>query len=341
MVEGKCSKKYPRSFNSGTTFDKNRYALYKRCDDGKVVNVKGVALDNRWVVPYNANLVKKYDAHINVEVCAHSKAIKYLYKYVHKGSDRATICITQEIVDGDVNINNREISQSFDENVVYKEVLDEVEAKAAFMEKESHITFDRIHRFKKMVFVISKGFEIQYVIGVIVHVNPITHTPGIHENILPRREIFIKDVKVNRRLCASAIAATVKQEEKKELRISISGCMINIHQNEIYFMKCLHCYKDMTYEMCVLFCANCNIINPVDECRYHNRIDTEADGIDKDEDGVDNFTNYRKRSPPTENNEEFIFIKTVVDEAHDKSFVSPEDDEEIIENTSDKENKNS
>ncbi|KAG9453371.1 hypothetical protein H6P81_006275 [Aristolochia fimbriata] len=45
------------------------------------------------------------------------------------------------------------------------------------------------------------------------------------------------------------------------------------------------------------------------------------------------------RSPPTENNEEVIFIQTDVDEAHDKSFVSPEDDEEIIDNTSDKENK--
>ncbi|KAG9453028.1 hypothetical protein H6P81_005932 [Aristolochia fimbriata] len=44
-------------------------------------------------------------------------------------------------------------------------------------------------------------------------------------------------------------------------------------------------------------------------------------------------------SPPTENNEEVIFIKTDVDEAHDKSFVSPEDDEEIIDNTSDKKNK--
>ena len=37
-----------------------------------------------------------YDAHINVEICANVKACKYIFKYVHKGSDRASLWIQQE-----------------------------------------------------------------------------------------------------------------------------------------------------------------------------------------------------------------------------------------------------
>ena len=51
----------------------------------------GVALDNRWVVPYNAYLVSKFKAHINIQVCTSIRAVKYLYKYIHKGHDRAAI----------------------------------------------------------------------------------------------------------------------------------------------------------------------------------------------------------------------------------------------------------
>ncbi|POM74938.1 Helitron helicase-like protein [Phytophthora palmivora] len=39
---------------------------------------------------------KKYDCHISVGVCATNKAVKYIYKYVYKGSDMATITIEGE-----------------------------------------------------------------------------------------------------------------------------------------------------------------------------------------------------------------------------------------------------
>ncbi|XP_060969574.1 uncharacterized protein LOC133036831 [Cannabis sativa] len=58
--------------------------------DGTHVEKKGVFLDNRYVVPYNRNLIVKFDAHINVEICNYSRSTKYLFKYVHKGSDRTT-----------------------------------------------------------------------------------------------------------------------------------------------------------------------------------------------------------------------------------------------------------
>jgi threonine aldolase len=48
-------------------------------------------MDNRWAVPYNPYLTKKYKAHINVEVCTGVEAVKYINKYVYKGSDRTTL----------------------------------------------------------------------------------------------------------------------------------------------------------------------------------------------------------------------------------------------------------
>ena len=33
--------------------------------------------------------LRRFDCHINVEVCMSVKSCKYIYKYVHKGGDRA------------------------------------------------------------------------------------------------------------------------------------------------------------------------------------------------------------------------------------------------------------
>ena len=55
------------------------------------MTVQGAELDNCWVVPYNCYLTKKYDCHINVEVCNSVQAVKYLYKYVYKGHDHAAV----------------------------------------------------------------------------------------------------------------------------------------------------------------------------------------------------------------------------------------------------------
>ena len=54
-----------------------------------------VVVDNRFVVAYNPWLTTKYDAHINVEFCSSIKAVKYLYKYIFKGHDRATVSFNQ------------------------------------------------------------------------------------------------------------------------------------------------------------------------------------------------------------------------------------------------------
>ncbi|CAF4684145.1 unnamed protein product, partial [Rotaria sp. Silwood2] len=39
----------------------------------------------------------KYNAHINVEICATVKSIKYLFKYVYKGHDCANIKLQRPV----------------------------------------------------------------------------------------------------------------------------------------------------------------------------------------------------------------------------------------------------
>lgn len=91
MVNGKCEKSYPKTFRDVTSMDTDGYPLYARKDDGRTFNIRGKTVDNRDVVPYNPNLSRKYDCHINIEVCASVRAVKYIHKYIYKGHDRTTM----------------------------------------------------------------------------------------------------------------------------------------------------------------------------------------------------------------------------------------------------------
>ncbi|UYV81233.1 hypothetical protein LAZ67_20000416 [Cordylochernes scorpioides] len=74
-----------------TEANNNGYPRYRRRDDGQTLVVGTHEVDNRWVVPYNPYLLVRFNAHINVEVCASVKSVKYLLKYVYKGHDRAEV----------------------------------------------------------------------------------------------------------------------------------------------------------------------------------------------------------------------------------------------------------
>ncbi|GKB48806.1 helicase [Tanacetum coccineum] len=98
--DGKCSKHFPKSFLEETVLDEDGYPNYRRREN-KVTAVKGkFTYDNKYVVPHNHYLLLKYNAHINVEWCNRSKAIKYLFKYLNKGPDRATIVVEENVRSG-------------------------------------------------------------------------------------------------------------------------------------------------------------------------------------------------------------------------------------------------
>lgn len=45
---------------------------------------------------YNLYLLIRYNYHINVEVCAGLKGMKYFYKYIYKGYDRIIVYMSHE-----------------------------------------------------------------------------------------------------------------------------------------------------------------------------------------------------------------------------------------------------
>ncbi|CAN1746379.1 ATP-dependent DNA helicase PIF1, partial [Linum perenne] len=91
MKEGKCSKYYPKTYVHETTFDANGYVTYRRRQTGITTVKSGIPLDTLSVVPYNRDLLIKYQAHMNVEICHKGQLIKYLFKYILKGPDRSVV----------------------------------------------------------------------------------------------------------------------------------------------------------------------------------------------------------------------------------------------------------
>ncbi|XP_072090497.1 uncharacterized protein [Arachis hypogaea] len=81
MINDKCSKYYPKRFHDSTSFDDNGFPIYMRRHNGRYI-LNGFQLDNRHVVPYNRNLLVK--------------SVKYIFKYINKGPDCATVVISDE-----------------------------------------------------------------------------------------------------------------------------------------------------------------------------------------------------------------------------------------------------
>jgi hypothetical protein len=91
MVNGKCSKNFPKPFRDHMTISEDSYACLRRRNDGMTHRVGTKDIDNCWVVPYSPWLIWRYQCHINLECVSSVKAIKYIYKYIYKGHDRITM----------------------------------------------------------------------------------------------------------------------------------------------------------------------------------------------------------------------------------------------------------
>ena len=88
-----CAKGFPKPFAPETTAERDGYPIYRRRNDGRTWLIRGKEVDNRWVVPYSPYLCRKHNAHINVEVCLSVRAVKYIHKYIYKGTDQITVQI--------------------------------------------------------------------------------------------------------------------------------------------------------------------------------------------------------------------------------------------------------
>ena len=97
MIENKCVKHFPKKFCSQTTVDNDGFPKYRRRNNGIYVERNGVKLDNQYIVRHNIDLLVKFQAHINVEWCNRSGSIKYLFKYITKGPDRATLILEENL----------------------------------------------------------------------------------------------------------------------------------------------------------------------------------------------------------------------------------------------------
>lgn len=91
IVNGKCSKGFPKCFREETSVTEDSYACTRHRNTGQSHVVKNNQVDNQWVVCHSRYLIWKYHCHINVESIASVKAIEYIYKYVYKGHDRTTM----------------------------------------------------------------------------------------------------------------------------------------------------------------------------------------------------------------------------------------------------------
>ena len=104
MQDGKCIKRFPRPFLQDSQTGQDGYPLYRRRmpeNGGQTCKLKircgeEVIVTNQWIVPHNQLLCKIFQAHINVESCNSVKSIKYICKYINKGSDMAVFAVEQE-----------------------------------------------------------------------------------------------------------------------------------------------------------------------------------------------------------------------------------------------------
>ncbi|XP_074374412.1 uncharacterized protein LOC141714815 [Apium graveolens] len=92
----RCIRHFPKNYCAQSTFDDSGFQIYMRRRINITVEIRKTELDNQWVVPYNRDLLVKYQCHMNVEICCHAHSLKYLFKYYLKGHDRATVQVQRK-----------------------------------------------------------------------------------------------------------------------------------------------------------------------------------------------------------------------------------------------------
>ena len=83
-----------------------RFEFEGRIRKSKVTGTTKIIVDNSWVVSHSSGLRPNFSTHMNVELCiSRVGSIKYLFKYLCKGSDRVTVEILRGSKD-EQSVNN-------------------------------------------------------------------------------------------------------------------------------------------------------------------------------------------------------------------------------------------
>jgi hypothetical protein len=118
-----CGVYYPKDFRNTTAIPENTFRVeYRRrapADGGRTfTDASGKVWDNRSVVPYIACLSRKYDCHINGEICTRTSAIKYLFKYIMKGEDRSRVIVRTTVTSAAPPGHRNEVEEFINGRVV-------------------------------------------------------------------------------------------------------------------------------------------------------------------------------------------------------------------------------
>nr|GEY24498.1 DNA helicase [Tanacetum cinerariifolium] len=98
MKDGnKCNRNFPKPYCDATYIDKYGFVHSRRRDTNISTKRQEVCLDNAYIVPFNRTLCMRFYAHINVKYYGWTILIKYLFKYISKGTNRVVANITTPI----------------------------------------------------------------------------------------------------------------------------------------------------------------------------------------------------------------------------------------------------
>ncbi|XP_026482740.1 uncharacterized protein LOC113390965 [Ctenocephalides felis] len=110
MANGKCTKRYPRPLVADTFTGNDGYPVYRwrsKEENGRTIKVKvqnqEIEIGNEFIVPYCPLLSRIFRTHANVESCHSAKSIKYLCKYVTKGTDMTVFGIASENANDEIS----------------------------------------------------------------------------------------------------------------------------------------------------------------------------------------------------------------------------------------------
>ncbi|GJX91671.1 hypothetical protein Tco_0344997 [Tanacetum coccineum] len=97
--ESTCNHHFLKAYSDRTYIDKDGFVHYRRRDTRIETKRQNVRLDNSYVIPYNRTLCMRYYTHINVEYCGWTMLIKYLFKYISKGTNCVIANVTRPVGD--------------------------------------------------------------------------------------------------------------------------------------------------------------------------------------------------------------------------------------------------